>query len=214
MNEAVHAPPPGTGAPASVAAGTSTRDIARAAVRTRLAEVAFELFRREGFDRVTVKEVSAAAGVSRSTFLRYFDSKEDAILSAFEVLDDRVATVLRTGPADQDDWTALRHAMTTLLEPFRRAQRDFLPLALLVETTPALSAGRREKQVGWSDALARALAERAGGSSSAAPPLQSLVRAAAAVECMNIAVAQWARSDGREDLDQLLDEAFSALRVG
>ncbi|MFD8963850.1 TetR/AcrR family transcriptional regulator [Streptomyces sp. NPDC059568] len=45
---------------------TSTRDIARAAVRAELAQVAFDLFRREGFDRVTVNDVAAAAGVSRS----------------------------------------------------------------------------------------------------------------------------------------------------
>ncbi|MGI5451684.1 TetR/AcrR family transcriptional regulator [Streptomyces sp. CA-249302] len=106
--------------------------------------------------------MSAAAGVSRSTFLRYFDSKEDAILSAFEKLDDRVPDAWRTCPAGQGDWTALRHAVTALLEPFRRAQRDFLPLARLVEATPALSAGRREKQVTWRNELARALAERGG----------------------------------------------------
>ncbi|MFC8512765.1 TetR family transcriptional regulator [Streptomyces sp. NPDC057257] len=193
---------------------TSTRDIARAAVRARLAEVAFDLFRREGFDRVTVNEVSAAAGVSRSTFLRYFTSKEDAILSSFDAQDELAEQALLACPADQDDWTALQHAMSTTLEPFRRAQREFLPLARLVENTPALTAGRREKQVVWRDALARALAARAGGSASEAPPLPALVRAAAAVECMNIAVAQWARSDGNAGLDDLLDAAFAALREG
>ncbi|MET7482298.1 TetR family transcriptional regulator [Streptomyces sp. NPDC005538] len=191
---------------------TSTRDIARAAVRARLAEVAFELFRREGFDRVTVNEVSAAAGVSRSTFLRYFATKEEAILSAFDKQDALASQALLDCPVDQDDWTALRHAMSTTLDPFRRAQQEFLPLARLVESTPALSAGRREKQVAWRDALARALAERAGGSASEAPPLHALVRAAAAVECMNIAVSQWTRSDGRADLDEMLDAAFAALR--
>ncbi|XUL93881.1 TetR family transcriptional regulator [Streptomyces galilaeus] len=190
----------------------STRDIARAAVRARLAEVAFDLFRREGFDKVTVNEVSAAAGVSRSTFLRYFSSKEDAILSAFETQDALAEQALRTCPADQDDWTALQHAMSTTLEPFRQAQQEHLPLARLIENTPALTAGRREKQVGWRDALARVLAERAGGSASEAAPLHTLVRAAAAVECMNIAVAQWARSDGHANLDDLLDATFSALR--
>ncbi|MFF9457156.1 TetR family transcriptional regulator [Streptomyces flaveolus] len=193
--------------------GSSTRDIAWAAVRARLSQVAFEVFLREGFDHVTVNAVSAAAGVSRSTFLRYFSSKEDAVLCAFDAEDEQAAAALRACPPEQDDWTALRHAVTALLEPFRRSQQDFLPLARLVETTPALSAGRREKQIPWRDTLARALSERAGGASFATPPLSALVRASAAVECMNIAVARWATSDGREDLDELLDASFAALRV-
>ncbi|MFE2038699.1 hypothetical protein ACFXBB_36850 [Streptomyces scopuliridis] len=37
------------------------------------------------------------------------------------------------------------------------------------------------------------------------------VRAAAAVDCLNIAVNHWTASGGRLDLDGLLDEAFAAL---
>lgn len=44
--------------------------------------MAFELFRREGFDYVTVNDVAAAAGVSRSTFLRYFGSKAPRVRAA------------------------------------------------------------------------------------------------------------------------------------
>ncbi|MFF7984149.1 TetR/AcrR family transcriptional regulator [Streptomyces sp. NPDC007901] len=41
-------------------------------------------FRRECFEKVTVNDLAAAAGVSRSTFLRYFGSKEDVVLSAVD----------------------------------------------------------------------------------------------------------------------------------
>lgn len=77
------------------AARTNTRDIARAAVRAELAQVAFELFRREGFDKVTLDDLAAAAGISRSTFLRYFGTKEDAVLGAFEGQDRKVADALQ-----------------------------------------------------------------------------------------------------------------------
>jgi hypothetical protein len=67
----------------------------------------------------------------------------------------------------------------------------------------------KEKRSGWRPAIARALAERAD---SARPTtLGPLVRATAAVECLNIAVNHWTASDGRLDLDALLDEAFAAL---
>lgn len=191
------------------AAHTSTRDIARAAVRTELAQVAFELFSREGFDKVTVNDLAAAAGVSRSTFLRYFGSKEDAVLGIFDVQGDQVADALRARPADEDDWTALRRALDVIIEPYRQDPATALATTRLVRDTPALCAWHLEKQNGWRPALARALAERAD--SPQCPPLALSVKVAAALDCLNIALDYWTASDGRLDLIDLLDQAFAAL---
>lgn len=191
------------------AARTTTRDIARAAVRTKLAQVALELFQREGFEQVTVNDLAAAAGVSRSTFLRYFSSKEEAVLGALDAQGDQVADALRSRPADEDDWTALRHALDTLIEPYRQDPAGVLATTRLILDTPALCTRQREKQHHWRPALAQALAERGGAPRPAA--LAPSVRAAAALDCLNIAVDHWTTSDGELDLVDLLDEAFAAL---
>jgi AcrR family transcriptional regulator len=193
----------------SAAAPTKTRDIARAAVRAELAEAAFELFRREGFDKVTLDDLAAAAGVSRSTFLRYFGTKEDAVLGAFDAHGRQAADALRVRPADEDDWTALRRALDTVIERYRADPVRALATTRLVRDTPALCARQLEKQHGWRPALAQALAER-GGSPEAATLAQT-VRAAAALDCLNVAIDHWTASDGRLDLVDLLDEAFAAL---
>lgn len=187
----------------------STRDIARAAVRAELAQVAFELFRRKGFENVTVNDLAAAAGVSRSTFLRYFGTKEDAVLSALDAQGEQVADALRARPAAEDDWTALRRAMDGLLEPYRHDPVAALDATRLVQETPALCARQLEKQRSWAPALARALAER--GTPPSAPSLAHAVKAAAALGCLNIALDHWTASDGHLDLIGLLDEAFAAL---
>lgn len=188
---------------------TNTRDIARTAIRAELAQVAFGLFLRDGFDRVTVNDLAAAAGVSRSTFLRYFGSKEDAVLGAFDSQGEQVADALRGRTKDEDDWTALRRALDTVVKPHREDPAGALAMTRLVRDTPALCARRLEKQSGWRPLLATALAERAGLSQSAA--LGPSVLAAAALDCLNIAVEHWTASDGQLDLDALLDEAFSTL---
>ena len=190
------------------AARTSTRDIARAAVRAELAQVAFDLFRREGFDKVTVNHLAAAAGVSRSTFLRYFGSKEEAILGALDAQGDQVADALRARPADEDDWTALRRALDTVTGQYRQDPAGALATTRLVLQTPALCTRRLEKQNGWRPALAQALAERGD---PRRPTVALDVRAAAALDCLNIALDHWTASDGRLDLVGLLDEAFAAL---
>jgi AcrR family transcriptional regulator len=171
--------------------------------------VAFDLFRREGFDEVTINDLAAAAGVSRSTFLRYFDTKEDAVLGAFDAQGDQVANALRTRPAGEDDWTALRHALDTVIEHYHQDPISALAMTRLVKDTPALCAWHLEKQHGWRPALAQALAERAGSPRSASLALS--VKAAAALDCLNIAVDHWTASDGELDLVELLDEAFAAL---
>ncbi|WP_326585150.1 TetR/AcrR family transcriptional regulator [Streptomyces sp. NBC_00481] len=187
----------------------STRDIARAAIRSELAQVAFDLFRRDGFDNVTVNDLAAAAGVSRSTFLRYFGSKEDAVLGAVDARGEQVADALRARPADEDDWTALRRALDAVTEPHRQDPDGTLEMSQLIMRTPALGARTLEKQNGWRPVIAQALAERADPSWPTL--LVPLVRAAAALDCLNIAVDRWSASDGRLDLEALLDEAFAAF---
>lgn len=189
------------------AARTNTRDIARAAVRAELAQVAFELFRREGFDKVTLDDLAAAAGVSRSTFLRYFGTKEDAVLGAFEGHDRRVGDALRARPADEDEWTALRGALDSVITRYHEDPAGSLATTRLVRETPALCARHLEKQHSWRPALVEALVERAGSG----PTLAQTVRAAAAIDCLNVALDHWTASEGSLDLVALLDEAFAAL---
>ncbi|MDX3453351.1 TetR/AcrR family transcriptional regulator [Streptomyces sp. ME02-8801-2C] len=188
---------------------TNTRSIARAAVRAELAQVAFDLFLRDGFEKVTLDDLATAAGVSRSTFLRYFGSKEDAALSVFEAHGEQVADAVRARPSDEDDWTALRRGLDAAIEHYRRDPARALRTTRFVLDTPALCARQLEKQRGWWPALTQALAERAD------PPqpvtLAISVKAAAALDCLNIALDHWTASDGDLDLVDLLDEAFSTL---
>ena len=190
-------------------ARTKTRDIARAAVRAELAQVAFELFLRDGFEKVTLDDLASAAGVSRSTFLRYFGTKEDAVLGAFDAHGVRLADALRARPADEDDWTALRRALDTVIQRYHQDPVASLATARLVRDTPALCARQLEKQHHWRPSLARALAERHG--SSGPPTLAENVQAAAAIDCLTIALDHWTASDGALDLVALLDEAFATL---
>ncbi|WP_326609191.1 TetR/AcrR family transcriptional regulator [Streptomyces scopuliridis] len=190
-------------------AHTNTRDIARAAVRAELAQVAFDLFRREGFEKVTLDDLAAAAGVSRSTFPRYFGTEEDAVLGAFDAHGKQAADALRARPAAEDDWTALRRAPDTVIERYSQDPAGALTTTRLVREIPALCARQLEKRHGRRPALAWALAERDGSSGPAT--VGRTVRAAVAVDCLSIAIDHWTASDGRLDLVMLLDEAFAAL---
>ena len=190
-----------------------SRLVARAAVRAALAQAAFEITRDRGFQNVTVDDMAAAAGVSRSTLLRYFGSKEEAVLSAFDSHAAHFAEALRARPAEEDDWTALRRALDGVADFYLRDASGALAFTQLILSTPELFGRHLETQHSWRPALTAALAERAGRAPDEVP-LDMAVRAAAAIGCLTIAVERWAASDGTLDLTSLLDEGFDALDTG
>jgi AcrR family transcriptional regulator len=188
---------------------TGARGIARAAVRAQVAQAAFDLFRRDGFDKVTVNDVATAAGVSRSTFLRYFQTKEDAVLGRLDGHGEELAEALRDRPADEDDWTALRRALDVFIAHNHEDPAMALEETRLILSTPALRTRLLEKQAGWRATLAEILAERTG--SNGRSPMAPWVRAAAALDCFTIAIDHWTADDGRSDVAKFVDEAFEAL---
>ncbi|MFF1699584.1 TetR/AcrR family transcriptional regulator [Streptomyces sp. NPDC058257] len=187
----------------------STRDIGRSAIREELARVALDLFCRRSFESVTFEDLAATAGVSRATFLRYFGSKEEVVLFAFDPLGDRMAEALRVRPADEDDWAALRRAVDPVVAFVARELPDGLTLLDLVHRSPALCTRFREKQANWRPHLVRSLTERSRTGQSS--PLILHARVAAAMECLMAAVEHWVAIEARLDLGSVVDDAFGAL---
>ncbi|HEV2486563.1 MAG TPA: TetR family transcriptional regulator [Terracidiphilus sp.] len=51
----------------------------RQLVKDAIYEAAIDLFTRKGFDETTVEELAEAAGISRRSFFRYFETKDDLL---------------------------------------------------------------------------------------------------------------------------------------
>src|ERR1700759_2125205 len=102
----------------------ASREIARAAVQAELSLAAYELVVERGYENVTLDDMAAAGGVSRSTFLRYFRAKDQAISVALQAHGERMATVLRARPADEGDWAALQNAIESFVVPIYLTDPD------------------------------------------------------------------------------------------
>src|ERR1700760_120927 len=108
------------------------RSRTRENVRVQIAEVAFNVFAERGFDAVTATEVAEAAGISRASFFRYFESKEDAVFVAQEEMGVKIAGRLRERPAGEDAWTALRSAFEPAIATYQRSPAGALARLRLI----------------------------------------------------------------------------------
>ncbi|MGW4728130.1 TetR/AcrR family transcriptional regulator [Streptomyces shenzhenensis] len=192
------------------------RAVGRGAIRAELGRLAFDLFCQHGFAAVTLDDIAAAGSTSRSTVLRYFGSKEDVVLFALDPLGDGAVGALGDRPADENDWLALRRSLDTAIGAVTSDREDALALFRLVWQTSALRARLAEKQVLWREQLALRLQARVSDDETALraqdeTPLRAQARAAAALECLVLAVEHWVNTDGVHPLEELIDEAFDAV---
>ncbi|HEY2059710.1 MAG TPA: TetR/AcrR family transcriptional regulator [Amycolatopsis sp.] len=84
--------------------------------RQTLIEAALLLFDERGYDRSTVADIAAAAGVSPATFFNYFATKEDVVFADQHLYDEVLDEVFATaGPAEPVADVVVRtvHALAT-----------------------------------------------------------------------------------------------------
>ncbi|WP_432985347.1 TetR family transcriptional regulator [Dactylosporangium sp. CA-233914] len=179
----------------------------RQLVRDELAEAALKLVAFQGFDETTIDQMAAAAGVSRRTFFRYFQSKEDVIIEFLSDLGRKLSAALRSRPEPERPDQALRQALRVFTDKFSEHPQKSRRLARVTVETPALLARYLERQVAWKQTMTQELARRMA--SDPATDLRPSVLVAVAFAAFDTALIRWATTPGDEDLDALVEECFT-----
>jgi AcrR family transcriptional regulator len=140
-------------------------------VRDALRAAAEELFLTRGFEAVTVEEIARTAGVSRRTFFRYYESKEDVIVEHADRLGEQVLTELAARPLDEPPLLAIRNALVPAIE-YGLAEPDLVrdTIGLLRETS-ALRRAVMEHRNRLEERIAALMVERLGVTSRDNTPM-------------------------------------------
>src|ERR1700684_1967037 len=67
--------------------------------RERLVVAAVDLFTEQGYDATTVAQIAERAGITRSTFFRYFSDKREVLVAGQETLSRLLAEGIAEAPA-------------------------------------------------------------------------------------------------------------------
>ncbi|HWC31800.1 MAG TPA: TetR family transcriptional regulator [Actinomycetota bacterium] len=125
---------------------------APADTRTRILDAAFRSVERFGLSRFTVDDVAKAAGLSRQTVYRYFDSKDDLVMALVlreeEAFIDGVRAEFEThGDFEAAMTAAIRYCLVSarahpLLDRLLAAEPDVLLPYLTVRGMPLVTRAR------------------------------------------------------------------------
>lgn len=183
----------------------------RKKLRTRiaLATAALELFERHGFDATTADEIAAAADVSRRTFFRYFETKEDVFLvdpaRKLQIIEDE----LSRRAAEETTLAAIRRVLRAIARDYADDERFVRLQARVGLREPKLVAHGYVYQVRWEDALARAVATDLGVDERT--DVRPRVTAHVTVGAARTAVASWLASDRGTDAVAVMDATFDLV---
>lgn len=179
-------------------------------MRAEVAVVALDLFAERGFDSTTVDDIARAAGMSRTSFFRYFPTKEDVVLGHLDELGQVIARTLAKRPEGEDPWDTLRAGCHAAYETGKSAPER--ALGRMLESTPSLKARHQEKQARWQDLFIPEIASRLGVSADPHDPRpRALV--AAALGCLDAAFQAWTATGGPVGMSGFIDRAFDVVAV-
>ncbi len=92
--------------------------------RARIFTAAIDLFRRQGFDETTMREIAAAAGVAIGAAYYYFDSKDSIVLAFYDQSQQEMEPILEAALANGKDLLERLESLLRLklqyFEPNRR----------------------------------------------------------------------------------------------
>ena len=193
------------GTVADVAAVTGLREQKKQKTQAALQRAALELVAAHGFDRVTIDDIAAAAGVSRTTFYRYLATKEDALLGNRAEKLEHLRNALAAQPLDSPPLEAVRAAISEVARSYQHDRRQMLALAKITRVTPSVAARSLEYDAALEDLLREYFARR---DPDGAASLRPWVRAAHVVATLRAARDYWVTRGAAASLPDLVDDAL------
>lgn len=129
--------------------------------RERLVMAAVDLFSEQGYDTTTIEQIAKRAGVTKSTFFRYFPDKRDLLSAGQETLSTLLAEGIQQAPAGVSPLAAVSEGLRRASSALGPANREIGPrIKAAIESSVELQERAALKNVGLAAAMTVALCSR------------------------------------------------------
>src|SRR3954468_1577907 len=172
-------------------------------VRDAIWAVAIDLFAEKGFDETTLDDIVAAAGTSRRTFFRHFESKRDLIAQPIATYGASLTAAIESCPRGSSAAALFRHVVE---EVAQRTVAD--PKMRKVMAIAAKYPAAREAQVSRvaevQDRIAEAFAQRSKDE------LTAHILASLTLSALSLTYRVWF-SQGKKEIASAAQKVFAEL---
>lgn len=189
----------------------SLREDKKQRTRQALRAAAFRLFARQGFDATTADQIAAEAGVSRTTFFRYFPTKEAAVFGRSREIGEVFRRWIAERPPEENPLEAFEGALLALARETRAnpdLARESIEMRAMLDRNPGLRKRHAEHIQEQIELIAQALADRDGTPVGVDHRLAAGVGFAVSEEARE----RWHESDATLDAEDLLKDLFARVR--
>ena len=174
--------------------------------RARLERAALELFAENGFDAVTVPQITARAGLTTRTFFRHFADKREVLFADADEMPLMAAQLVLQAPAELGPLDLVAQGLSTLATAAFDGRLDQLKQRKAVIDSDD---GLRERELRKMERLVDAIA--AAFRSRGVDDLTAAAVAETAVGVVKIALRRWLESEGEVPLADLMAETLARL---
>lgn len=179
--------------------------------RDALIQAALGLFQEKGFDATTIDDVTARAGVSRRTFFRYFNSKNELVSPFRKARLQNFAASLKD-ESIADPLERVKFALVSLADTYERDPEVHVAIGAVVTSHPRLLLQELFVERDWEDLIVNTLV---GATPTRERKREAMVMASAIVGVARHALRDWFESHGKMNLKEegaaRLDFIFSLL---
>ncbi|MEW2298220.1 helix-turn-helix domain-containing protein [Streptomyces sp. NPDC006743] len=174
----------------------------------RLADAALDLFEEQGYENTTVIEIAERAGLTKSTFFRYFPDKREVLFGRGTVTGLLVEGIASAPPA-ADPLDTVADALDALGRTFFTADRREFSGRRQAVLNAHTELREREalKRLDLTASMIEALNRRG------VPGLSARVAAKLGALVWEIAYDRWLEPDNTEDFGRLARQALAEVRA-
>jgi AcrR family transcriptional regulator len=173
--------------------------------RERLVVAGVDLFAEQGYDATTVTQIAERAGVTKSTFFRYFPDKRDILLAGQEKLSHLLAEGIAEAPVSASPLEAVAAGLERASSAMGPMNRELGPrLRAAVAASAELQERDALKSVGLAAAMTAALVARG------VPDSTAHLAGELGVLAFKRGYAEWSEGD-REAKNELAYYTLAAL---
>jgi AcrR family transcriptional regulator len=177
-------------------------------VRDAIWDAAIDLFAQKGFNETTIDDIAQAAGTSRRSFFRYFESKSDLMAQAVVSYGTSLTDAIQNCPSSYPVAEVFRHTVLQIAQHSAAHPRTRKVMEIAAKY-PAAREAQIARVAEVQDRVAEAFAQRCGKNSK--DDVTAHVLACLTLSILGVTFRYWFEKH-QQDISVTAEQVFATVR--